>query len=392
LRSLLRFNFLDEQNPELLGDDDLQTSKDERKEKESLVGYKQFVSQPPDEAFESDSLQSLESNYQARKRKRNEEANFSLEKVLRGSSSPYGRVLLSPEKEEVFKEIKKVKKTYDKVYQLSSIPYIAKKSPYTPSPTAKNSPLIEDYLKTDGEEFDPLVFSIPSVMREEIAERQKGISSDWPLIVTPSATGSVGDRELYEKEVILAQISNAAQMSLSMWLKGDSPTAALFLLDVYSLSTAAATTINNERVALQYPGSEAILNGEEFDLVRPRTKDRFSAFKSSALVKGFFRSGGGTQFPSQYLQDQEKTPFLDRSNTAYPSTIQFPPKERFFPTDYQTLVQDVLSQVQSTLAFQKSSANRPFQESKVRFRRGNTRSKQRSNRGQFRGPPFRYSK
>jgi hypothetical protein len=150
----------------------------------------------------------------------------------------------------------------------------------------------------EEEDFDPLVFSIPRVMREEITNRQKGISSEWPLIMTPAAVGLVGDKELYERGIVQVQISNAVQMGVNMLLKGDFDTSLLFLLDAYSLSTATATAINNERIVLQYPGSGAILNGDETEFVRPKVKDLFSAYKSSASVKSFFLWGEGVNILS----------------------------------------------------------------------------------------------
>jgi hypothetical protein len=385
-----RFEFSEEVIPESFEDNNLELSYEKSREKESLAESKQYSPQSlEDDVMEIDSLQ----EYKVRKRKREKEPNFSLEKILKGQSSPQVRVLqnspkIKIEKTNVEKENKRTKKIEDRVFQLSSSPYVAQPGQLSTSYQQKNSLFLADHLNVDGDEFDPLTFSIPSVMKEEILDRQKGISSDWPLIVTPSPAGSVEDKELFEKGVIQAQISNAAQMSLSMLLKGDYSTSILYLLDAYTLSTAAATAINNERVVLQYPGSEFILNGEEIELVRPKIKDLFSAFRSSTSVKNFFLSGGGTQVPSQYSQNQEKNLFLDRQNQTNPSRIQFSQKGKILSADQQVLVQEIVSQVQDALAQQRFPPNKPFRDQRFYFKRGNSKFKQKNNGGQFKKPPL----
>jgi hypothetical protein len=72
--------------------------------------------------------------------------------------------------------------------------------------------LLSTFLHIRRENFDPLFFSFPASLSEEIAERQKEISSDWPLLVIPSPITSTEDRELFERSVVQAQISNASQI------------------------------------------------------------------------------------------------------------------------------------------------------------------------------------
>jgi hypothetical protein len=129
-------------------------------------------------------------------------------------------------------------------------------------------------------------------MSEEIALRQKEISSDWPLLIIPSHTDSKEDKDLYDKSIIQAQISNASQMAIRMLLKKDLLAAIRSLMDIYALSTRAATLLNNERIEIRLPGAKNLLDFEQGDVVRPAAKEALSSYKSFTTMQSFFRDGG----------------------------------------------------------------------------------------------------
>jgi hypothetical protein len=195
----------------------------------------------------------------------------------------------------------------DRLYQLSSNPYQAVYRPQTPEPgRRRNSFVISKYLNIDERDFDPLFFSIPNVLKDEITARQREISSDWPLLTTPPLLRKERNKTLYEKGVVQAQISNAVQMALSMLLQGDHSAAIVFLLDAYALATQAATEINNNRVTEDMPLAKEYIDNQMAELVRPKVKEILLGAKSSESIKNFFRTGGGTNFPSQHHQQQQE--------------------------------------------------------------------------------------
>jgi hypothetical protein len=199
-----------------------------------------------------------------------------------------------------------------RTYQFSSAPHLAEPETIVPDPELTNSLIISRYLNLDEHGFDPLFFTLSDTLKDDIVARQKDISSDWPLVVTPSVTNIEKSREPYERGVVQAQISNAAQMALSMLIQGDHPTAMMYILDTYALSTRAATMINNERVNTEFPGSSAWTNMQEVELVRPRVKELLTGVRSSATIRDFFLAGGGTGFPSPQPQESSNPFFMQK--------------------------------------------------------------------------------
>jgi uncharacterized protein (DUF2062 family) len=97
-------------------------------------------------------------------------------------------------------------------------------------------------------------------VEDEIAIRQKEIASDWPLLAVSSKICNEQDRELYEDFKKQAQISNAAQMLLRMIRLGDFLAALQFGIDIYALSTSAATEFNNRRMTVRIPEVKEIVS------------------------------------------------------------------------------------------------------------------------------------
>jgi hypothetical protein len=259
--------------------------------------------------IESDNREDIEKlPDKPRKRGREKEISSFERDVLSNPDSSQDRSVRNPSRSSNDSR----RSSVDRLYTLSSNPYQAAYRPTTPEPgRRKNSLFISKYLNIDEREFDPLFFSIPNVLNEEIAARQKEISSDWPLLTTPPLLRKERNRTLYEKGVVQAQISNAVQMALSMLLQGDHPTAIIYLLDAYALATGAATEINNNRVTDEMPGAKEHIDNHLAELVRPKMREILLGARSSESIKNFFRTGGGTNLPSQHYQQQENDSPMD---------------------------------------------------------------------------------
>jgi formylmethanofuran dehydrogenase subunit E len=74
--SPVRFDFLDDENIEFPEENDQERNNEKSKEKRSLEENRQYSPQYPEDLFEVESVQSLASEYEARKRKSEKEANF----------------------------------------------------------------------------------------------------------------------------------------------------------------------------------------------------------------------------------------------------------------------------------------------------------------------------
>jgi hypothetical protein len=198
-----------------------------------------------------------------------------------------------------------------KVYSLSSTAYPGQQT-QIPMPLGKpftNRSILETFLQVEEEIFDPLCFSLPPSLGEEITERQKEIASDWPLAVVPPPFSSKDtEKEIRERCLVQAQISNGAQMIIKMLLQGDIAVAMQFAMDIYALSTRAVTLLNRERVNILIPNSKFALDLENVEVLTPAIKELLASYRSFAAIQNFFQAGG------------ERSPSLPPSYRIKPTT------------------------------------------------------------------------
>jgi hypothetical protein len=261
------------------------------------------------------------------------------------------------------------KNSAGKTYQFSSAPHVAEPELIEPDPELTNSLVISRYLNLDENNFDPLFFTLSETLKDDIVARQKLIGSDWPLIVTPSVTNLERSRELYERGVVQAQISNAAQMALSMLLQGDHPTAMMYILDIYALSTRAATQINNDRVNTEIPGSNVWTNMQEVELLRPKVKELLTGIKSSAVIRDFFLAGGGTGIPSQHSQEQNNGFISERYSQENPADRRFNRGKSVLSEEQRELIRETTLQMHDIFSRGRMPKNKNNYQTKFAFNR-----------------------
>jgi hypothetical protein len=168
--------------------------------------------------------------------------------------------------------------------------------------------LLSEFLQVAEDDFDPLFFTFPNNLQDEITERQIQIASDWPLVVPSTKVYNSEDKELVDSCNVQAQISNAAQMVMKMIRAEDLLAALQYTMDIYALSTRAATIINNKRTALRFPGAMEYLDVNQHDVVRPQAKEILQSYKALTTMKKFFLEGGETKVLSpQFSQSNTDT-------------------------------------------------------------------------------------
>jgi hypothetical protein len=180
-------------------------------------------------------------------------------------------------------------------HQLSSKEYIGEPSILPSRLRISNGLLLSEFLQIAEDDFDPLFFTFPNNLQDEITERQIQIASDWPLVVPSTKVYNLEDKELVDSCNVQAQISNAAQMVMKMIRAEDLLAALQYAMDIYALSTRAATVINNKRTALRFPGAMEFLDVNQHDVVRPQAKEILQSYKTLSTMKKFFLEGGETK-------------------------------------------------------------------------------------------------
>jgi hypothetical protein len=281
---------------------------------------------------------------------KSESSDESSKLVSNVLSSPRIRSNLKPSEPLVLSEKGSSHRSPQEGYNLIISPHSSSRTglPLTEDIVLTNKLLLSTFLQVEEEAFDPLFLSLPGAMKNEIAERQKLISSDWPLLTIPSIIRSSEDKDLHEMSIVQAQISNASQMVIKMLLNGNAPAALQYSMDIYALSTRAATSLNNRRTELIIPNTKVLLDLEQSEVIRPAAKNVLSSYKSLSTIQSFFRGGGGVpSFSPPRFQVQSQTSGVGFSTPQAQIFDPYRQQQNASFQDSQSV--DLLQQVQTLL-------------------------------------------
>jgi hypothetical protein len=236
------------------------------------------------------------------------------------------------------------------LYQMSSKPYMPSVQGLPIQMRTSNVFLFEKFLQVREEGFDPLFYTMNQAVEDEIVNRQKEIASDWPLLVVPGKVTNDRDRELYEDCQKQARISNAAQMLLRMIRLGDYLAALQFGIDIYALSTSAATEFNNRRMITRIPELKDCIESGQQDVFRSKAKDMMSHYKSFMNTRDFFLSRGETNTlsppsSSHSVDFNNNSPFRQTRMSDFFSQEQHPKQTENLLSDIYSVVNRIEDRV-----------------------------------------------